>query len=116
VDTILCFKHERVVSKDNTVRLGQVVLQVLPGPNRLGYSKATVAIHESLDRRFSVHFEGRQLPSKLIPLRKLLAPKPLPRPATTPPGPIVLVSPPPARPAPAHPWRRYPAVTKSLST
>lgn len=115
LDDILCFKHERIVSKDNTVRLGQVILQLLPGPNRVGYSKATVTIHESLDRRFSVHFEGRQLPSNLIPLRKLLTPKPLPRRAPSPPAPIPLAAPPPARPAPGHPWRRYPAVTKSLS-
>jgi transposase len=115
LDNILCFKHERVVSKDNTVRLGQVVLQVLPGPNRVGYSKATVSIHESLDRRFTVHFEGRQLPSKLIPLRKLLTPKPLPRRVPSPPVPTPLAVPPLVRPAPGHPWRRYPAVTKSLS-
>src|SRR6185312_3703795 len=79
LNAAFCFKHERVVSKDNTVKLGEVILQLLPGPNRLGYSKATVTIHESLDHRFSVHLDGRLLPSKLIPLRKLLVPKPTPR-------------------------------------
>ena len=115
LDHVLCFKHERVVGNDNLVRLGQVILQILPGPNRLGYSKAMVAVHESLDHRFSVHFQGRQLPSKLLPLRKLLTPKPspqnqarhlsLPAPAPT-----------PWKPPATHPWEKCPAVTKSLST
>lgn len=111
LEHILCFKHERVVSKDNLVKLDQVVLQLLPGPNRLGYSKATVAIHESLDHRFTVHFQGRQVPAKLIPLRKLLTPRPK-RMAGPPPRVIQL----PHSPPPTHPWRRYPAVTKSLGT
>lgn len=114
--TALCFKHERVVSKDNTVKLDQVILQLLPGPNRLGYSKATVTIHESLDHRFSVHCDGRLLPSRLVPLRKLLTPKPRPRavfrPASIPPTPPA----PPWKPPPNHPWRLPLSVTKSQST
>jgi hypothetical protein len=119
LDHTLCFKYERVVSYDNLVKVGQVVLQLLPGPNRVGYARATVAVHESLDHRFSVHLHGRQLPSKLIPLRKLLSPKParqraLPaQPSTTAPSP----QPPlPWKPPADHPWRRGPAVTKSAST
>lgn len=112
---ILCFKHERVVAADNTVRAGQVILQILPGPNRLGYSKATVTIHESLDARFSVHFQGRQLPSKLITISERLTPKPL-RPAPQAVPPPTPTSSPQAKPAPDHPWRRFPAVTKSLGT
>ena len=107
LDSILCFKHERVVSNDNTVRVDQVVLQILPGPHRRGYSKATVCIHESLEHRFSVHFEGKMLPSKLVPLRKLLTPKPRQR-NLTPPEPRL------QKPAPDHPWRKA-VVTKSLS-
>lgn len=130
LDSILCFKHNRVVSKDNTVRLGQIVLQILPGPSRLGYTHATVTIHESLDARFSVFLEGRHLPSKLIPLSKLLSPEPRSRPAapsirTTkaePPhqAPLPLtpdpLAPKPPPPGPAHPWRRSLSVSKSLDT
>lgn len=111
LDQVLCFKHERVVGKDNVVRLDQVVLQILPGRNRLGYSKATVAIHESLDHRFSVHFQGQQLPSTVVPLRKLLTPKPRSAPPQATRAPL-----PPPRPTAEHPWKKYPAVTKSLST
>jgi len=113
LDHILCFKHDRVVSNDNLVRVDQIVLQLLPGPNRLGYSKATVTIHETLDHRFSVHYQGRQLPSKLIPPSRFLAPtrvlkRPLPPPSPPSPPPL------PWRPPTDHPWRKYPAVTKSL--
>lgn len=115
LDRTLCFKHERVVGKDNIVRLDQVVLQILPGPSRLGYARATVVIHESLDHRFSVHFGGRQLPAKLLPLRKLLTPKrPLrraPSPTDTPTQPTLLWKPPPD-----HPWRNSALRTKSLGT
>lgn len=112
LDTILCFKHERVVSNDNTVRVDRIVLQILPGPHRLGYSKATVTVHESLAHRFTVYLEGHLLPSKLIPIRKLLTPKPRKRtlkPTPAPTQPAVW------KPAPDHPWRKAPAVTKSLS-
>jgi transposase len=117
LDTVLCFKHERVVANDNTVGVDGILLQLLPGPNRLGYAKAIVAVHESLDARFSVFFQECFVASKIIPLRKRLSPKPAPRhppppsPARTEPAP-----PPPPKPAPDHPWRRYPAVTKSLNT
>ena len=115
LDGIICFKHERVVANDNTVRLEGLTIQILPGPNRLGYAKATVAIHESLDHRFSVHYDGRQLHSKLIPLRKLLTPS-RPRTAASRPSPSAPQQPLPWKPPADHPWRTYPAVTKSLGT
>ena len=109
LNTVFCFKHERVVSKDNTVKLGQMVFQLLPGPDRLGYSKATVTIHESLDHHYSISLGDRRLRVKLVPLRKLLTPKavPKPRPSRTPQ---------PWTPPPTHPWRQPLNMTKSLST
>lgn len=108
---VFCFKHERVVSNDNTVRVDQVVLQILPGPKRRGYAKATVTVEESLDHHFSVRFEGKMLPSKLIPVRRLLTPKPRQRARAS-----SAAAPEPKlwKPAPDHPWKRA-AVTKSLS-
>lgn len=113
LDHVLCFKHERVVSKDNTVKVEQVVLQILPGPQRVGYAGATVSVHESLDHRFSLHFEGKQLATRLIPVRKLLTPKPGQRVLTAPAARSVART---SKPAADHPWRKVPAVTKSLST
>ncbi len=113
LDTIFCFKHERVVSKDNIVRLGLVILQILPGPNRLGYAKATVAIHQTLDARYSVRYQGRVLPTKLIRPSQSLKPKPLRAKAKTPLPALPPTSKAPWIPPPDHPWRR-PAVTRSL--
>ena len=58
-DAVLCFKHERVVANDNTVRLHDMLFQILPGPHRLGYAKATVTICESLSGRYSLFHDGR---------------------------------------------------------
>lgn len=111
-DAALCFKHERVVAKDNVVRLDDMLFQILPGPHRLGYAKATVTIRESLDARYAVFLNGHHLPAKLIPARKLVVPR-----AIKPLGALNAVTPPTtSKPAPNHPWRNYPTVTKSLNT
>jgi hypothetical protein len=111
-DAALCFKQERVVAKDNVVRLEGMLFQILPGPNRLGYANATVTIRESLDARYSVYYKDRHLPTKLVPARKLIVPG-----AIKPLGPLAPVEPPVAAPPSSpHPWRNYPAVTKSLNT
>ena len=113
LDAALCFKTDRVVSNDNTVSLDHIVLQLRPGPNRLGYSKAKVTVVESLDHRFSVTLKGRVIPTSIIPPRLLITPKPRP----APPVPKAASATPQiqhASPA-AHPWRKYPTVTKSLS-
>ncbi len=111
-DAALCFKHERVVANDNVVRLDDILFQILPGPHRLGYAKARVTIRESLDSRYSIFYKGDHLPAKLLPARLLLIPKAVKAlPNLSP------VTPRPATPPPAsHPWRKYPAVTKSLNT
>jgi transposase len=114
LDAALCFKNDRVVSNDNTVRIDNMVLQLRPGPNRLGYSKAKVTVVESLDHRFSVTLQGRVIPTSVIPPRLLLTPKPLP--ARSAPEPAsVTPSPPLHTPSANHPWRKHPAVTKSQS-
>lgn len=115
LDQVLCFKHERVVQNDNTVRTGDVVLQVLPGPQRRGYAKATVTIHESLGHRFSVYYKDRLLPTRLVPLRKRLTPRPKSQVQTPTTAPTSSPANAPARkPPPSHPWKKFPAVTKSL--
>jgi transposase len=114
-DAALCFKHDRVVQNDNIVRLDGMIFQILPGPNRLGYAKATVTIRESLDARYSIFYKGKYLPAKLKPARLLVVPHAIkPLGALTP---IEAPTPqPPPKPDLGHPWRKYPAVTKSLNT
>ena len=115
-DASLCFKHERVVGKDNTVRLDGMLFQILPGPNRLGYAKVTVTIRESLGARYSVWHNGALLPAKLLPAWLIIVPRAIKPLAKL--KPVVAqaaVAPaPPGRPQ--HPWRTYRAVTESLST
>ncbi|MEK7777730.1 MAG: integrase, partial [Chloroflexota bacterium] len=47
--SVLCFQYQRTVAKDNTVRLGEHTLQLLPGPERTSYARARVQIQERLD-------------------------------------------------------------------
>lgn len=59
--TVFCFKYQRVVSNDNTVTVGPHRLQLLPGPGRRSYAKATVEIHERLDGTIAVFSQGAPL-------------------------------------------------------
>ena len=102
-DAAICFKHERVVHRDNIVRLEGLVLQILPGPNRLGYAKATVTIRESLDARYSVYYKGKHLPAKLMPARLLVVPNGIKKLGSLTPVEITEAAPPAAStPDPSH--------------
>lgn len=59
--TVFCFKYQRVVSNDNTVTLGPRCLQLLLGPGRSSYAKATVDVHERLDGSIAIFYQGRCL-------------------------------------------------------
>lgn len=66
-DSVCCFKYVRTVASDNTVRLGEHCLQILPGKNRLSYAKARVEVREGLDGSVSVYYKGQCLASKPAP-------------------------------------------------
>jgi len=74
--TVLCFKYQRVVSNDNTITLAPHHIQLLPGPLRRSYAKATVEIHERLDGSLAVFYQNRRLASQ-----SLTGPSPLRVPA-----------------------------------
>ena len=63
----LCFKYQRTVARDNTVRLGEHTLQLLPGPERSSYSRARVEIQERLGGSVVVAYQGRVIASKEAP-------------------------------------------------
>ena len=70
LDPELCFKHNRRVARDNTVRFQLHTLQLLPGPERPSYAGAAVEVLEGLDRRLSVRHEGASsLPRRRPPVR-----------------------------------------------
>ena len=61
LDRVCCFKYRRRVASDHTVRLDGQVLQLPPGPGRVGYAGRRVEVHVRLDGRI-VAFDGeRQL-------------------------------------------------------
>ncbi len=135
---ILCFKHQRVVAADNTVRFGGRTLQLLPTPQRASYARARVQVQERLDGRTAVAYQGRVLaideaPPGPVTLRARKAARNPSRPGSTappnlpPPQTGNGSSPPPPskaghrphKPGPTHPWRRplkTPMVTKSLNS
>ena len=122
LDDICCFKYERTVANDNTVQVGALRLQLLPGPRRRSYAKARAVVHEHLDGTLSVHAQGERLACTV-----LTAPSPSPTPAVLRvrgparlgPSPPVARTPrkarrqravrPITRPTPDHPWRRHAA-------
>lgn len=131
---VLCFKYQRTVAKDNTVRLGEHTLQLLPGPERTGYARARVEIQEHLDGGLMVTYQGNPIGSRPAPpnpvtLRARSSRKypPQKEKGTTgePDVPSSLYKPtiphlrngnsPMAKPSPDHPWRKPLVVTKSLN-
>lgn len=130
---VFCFKYWRSVGLDNTVRLGQVRLQLEPGPGRRSYARAKVQVHERLDGSLAVYHEGRLLVSKAAPPEAPVlrlqhahhARRPLAAlPAEQPPAAAVAPSPKAtgprsSKPGPNHPWRKpfsQAGMTKSLNT
>jgi transposase len=55
-DTLFCFKYRRTVGMDNTVRLGEHRLQLLPGPRRRSSARAPVEVQERLDGSLAVYY------------------------------------------------------------
>jgi hypothetical protein len=67
LEGVLCFKHQRTVAKDNTMRLGPDSLQLLPGPGRSSYAQARVEVQERLDGSLAVCFQGNLIASRPAP-------------------------------------------------
>lgn len=67
LERVLCFKYQRTVGADNTIRFGGTVLQLLPSPERASYARAKVEVQERLDGSLAVCHE-----------RKIVATRPAP--------------------------------------
>jgi transposase len=65
-DRLSC-RYTRRVARDNTVRLGPRVVQIPRGPHGRSYAGCRVALHECLDGRLLVHYQGRRLATEPAP-------------------------------------------------
>jgi transposase len=112
LDRILSFRYERVVARDNTVRLEERLIQVPPGPKRRSYFAAHVWVHEFLDGSLGVWYQDRWLArssahgdSPTLRARKRTPRRqPTPTPQRLPVAPDETKQ--PQQPQP-HPWRTW---------
>jgi hypothetical protein len=141
LEEVLCFKYQRTVAADNTIRFEGQTLQLLPGLERPSYAHARVEVQERLDGSFVVSYKGqtiatRQAPPHPVTLRARKADRksytghskdPLPQAEhviqSVEPKDLVGVSGSPAlhhthrwKPPSGHPWRKSWKLTKSLNT
>ncbi|MDO8635403.1 MAG: ISNCY family transposase [Dehalococcoidia bacterium] len=129
---IFCFKYERTVANDNTVKLGGRLIQIPPGPGGRSYAKARVEIYEGMDGSLGVYYQGKRIAfeepvekdailrvkhpgyyrrngskeDKSIPCKKRIEQTELPKLVKRDPDGVL-------RPTSDHPWRRFPIVTNS---
>lgn len=112
-----CFKHRRAVKNDNTIAFDAKRLQIPPGPKRISYARAHVDVHQNLDGSLAICYKGETLvvyqPAAEQPIRVgKFSPAPCPQippQLTQPQQPAPKPKPrKPHKPAPNHPWRRYP--------
>src|SRR6266568_2005674 len=129
LDRIFCFKYERLVHADNTVRFDGREIQLLPLAERRSWVRARVEVHEHFDGAIAVYYRNTRIPSRAAPasattIRARIGPRfgaGLPEPAAPPSPPRgALPSPRPAwKPPRTHPWKmtyenRFPSTgTKS---
>jgi len=112
LDRVLSFRYQRVVARDNTVRLDGRLIQIPPGPRRRSYFAARVWVHEFLDGGLGVWYQDHCLVrGKGNEVAVVRARKRKPE-RKGPPEPVVAM--PLPLPAPvkekgsaAHPWRRW---------
>jgi len=140
-EEVFCFKYQRVVANDNTVKLEGRLIQIPPGPGGRSYAKARATIHEAMDGSLGVYYQGKRIAfegagEEGIVLRTKRARHPKRAQEA---GEVAktAAAPPQAsargtkqteavklaqrdhhgvlRPTADHPWRRSPMVTKSLN-
>jgi hypothetical protein len=80
LERVISFRYSATVGLDNTVRLGGLILDIPPGPQRRSYAKAKVEVRQILDGSWRVYYQERQIakhsstalrnPIRALPRRK----------------------------------------------
>ena len=68
---IFCLKEERTVAGDNTISYQGKTFQILPNEYRLSFFKAKVEVHEYLDGRINIFYQGKKLKHKPISKKRI---------------------------------------------
>jgi transposase len=114
-DEVFCFKYRRVVANDNTVHLGNLVIDIPPDRQRISYAHCQVEVQRRFDGTTHVVYEGRHLTAvtdlAADPENYRLLPATCHTPAAAPPSPPRLPSPTAStsvawKPPKTHPWKR----------
>ncbi|TMD68491.1 MAG: transposase [Chloroflexi bacterium] len=128
LDRIFCFKYERLVRADNTVRFAGRELQLLPLPERRSWVRARVEVHEHFDGAIAVYYRSTHIPCRAAPVTAIriraregprLGAGPPQPPAPSTPARGALQPKPAWKPPRTHPWHmtyqnRFPSTgTKS---
>jgi transposase len=58
---IFCLKEQRVVAKDNTVRVYGDIIDIPPGPQRRSYADSRVLVHRRYDRTVGIFLDGLRI-------------------------------------------------------
>ena len=66
-DSVFCFKFDRIVAADNTVRIGTDRIQLQPDRRRSNYARARVQIHIRMDGHIAVYYNNRCLTTRPAP-------------------------------------------------
>ena len=66
LDELFCFKYRRVVLNDNTVRIGQHVIDIPALTSRRSYAHARVEVQERFNGALAVYLDGRCIAKKVL--------------------------------------------------
>ena len=74
LDLLVSVQHERTVQKDSTVAFERLHLQLPPGRERAHYIRCLVVVHELVNGRLAVSYQGKRIAlfdrqGNLLPLR-----------------------------------------------
>ncbi|OGO48768.1 MAG: hypothetical protein A2W34_04840 [Chloroflexi bacterium RBG_16_64_32] len=113
-DSVFCFKHERVVAKDNTISFNGHRLSIASPPSRRSYAHCRVEVRQQLDGQLLVCYQAtplarfKPLDPGPPPVGKFTpaSPPPTAQPHTAKPLPRSKLPRRPYKPPPDHPWRK----------